>query len=363
MYDRRDFLRAGAGLIALGGASLAFPAPSRDGLPDGSQARGMVTDEAEQAIDRGLRYLANQQLPDGSWGTGQYRGNVAVTGLGALAMMAGGHVPGRGTYGPNVSRALRYVLAQEVPGIPGYLALNDHTHGPMYGHGFGTLFLGEAYGMVQERGLREEVHQMLRKAVKLILGGQNMDGGWRYKPRSNDSDISVTVCQIMALRSARNAGIDVPKSKIDLCVKYVLESQDKRDGWFHYRKSDQGGGQQAFARTAAGLSALYSAGIYGGPEVSAALRYLMTCKPHGMFPGNRPDMYYFYGHYYAAQAMWTAGGDYWTEWFPAVRDELVSGHKNNRSDGYWPDTCNHYGTAMACIILQVPNNYLPIMQK
>ena len=34
-------------------------------------------------------------------------------------------------------------------------------------------------------------------------------------------------------------------------------------------------------------------------------------------------MHYFYGHYYAVQAMWTAGGRYWSAWYPAVRDELV----------------------------------------
>jgi hypothetical protein len=72
-------------------------------------------------------------------------------------------------------------------------------------------------------------------------------------------------------------------------------------------------------------------------------------------------MHYFYGHYYAVQAMWTAGGNYWTEWFPAIREELIGGQ---RPDGSWMDPlCSHYGTAMASIILQVPNNYLPILQK
>jgi hypothetical protein len=72
-------------------------------------------------------------------------------------------------------------------------------------------------------------------------------------------------------------------------------------------------------------------------------------------------MHYFYGHYYAVQAMWTAGGNYWKEWYPAIRDELLS---RQNPDGSWLDQiCSHYGTAMACIILQVPNNYLPILQK
>jgi hypothetical protein len=354
----------------------------RDSLPDGSQAKGMVTEQSQQAVERGLRYLASQQRGDGSWGTGQYVGNVAVTSLGALAFLAGGHVPGRGPFGKAVTNAVNYVLAQEVgQEWPGYLAKSDRTHGPMYGHGFGTLLLGETHGMVNDPRLTDSVGKLLGRAVNLIVKHQSPDGGWRYHPWDGDSDISVTVCQMMALRSARNAGIYVPKSTVNKCVEYVLRSQDKKEGWFHYKIGDPGGDRQSFARTAAGLSALYSAGFYGGEdlkaamkagvfdsrvvctgdEINAALRFLMKEKPRG-FPGNRPDMYYFYGHYYAAQAMWTAGGDYWNDWFPLIREDLVAGQRHH-SDGSWPDACPHYGTAMACLCLQVPNNYLPIMQK
>ena len=74
------------------------------------------------------------------------------------------------------------------------------------------------------------------------------------------------------------------------------------------------------------------------------------------------EMHYYYGHYYAAQAMWTAGGDFWKQWFPAIREDLLP---RSRRDGGWTDNQvgTDYGTAMACIILQIPNNYLPILQK
>ena len=59
--------------------------------------------------------------------------------------------------------------------------------------------------------------------------------------------------------------------------------------------------------------------------------------------------------------MWHAGGDHWKKWYPAVHDALVS---RQRDDGAWTDSiCNEYGTAMACIVLQMPNNYLPIFQR
>ena len=131
----------------------------------------------------------------------------------------------------------------------------------------------------------------------------------------------------------------------------------------------QRAGPAGFARTAAGIVALYSAGLYEGPEVDKGLKYLMTYKPGG--GGNQGgffgdyQIHYYYGHYYAAQAMWTAGSPYWEEWYPAIRDELLKHPDRQEKTGCWMDQriCNDYGTAMACIILQIPNNYLPILQK
>jgi hypothetical protein len=59
--------------------------------------------------------------------------------------------------------------------------------------------------------------------------------------------------------------------------------------------------------------------------------------------------------------MWHAGGEHWRRWYPAIRDELLL---RQRDDGAWMDSiCQEYGTAMATIILQMPNNYLPIFQR
>src|SRR5207237_6421335 len=126
-------------------------------------------------------------------------------------------------------------------------------HGPMYGHGFATLFLAEVYGMVNEPKLRNEVRDTLHDAVQLIISSQNHEGGWRYQPRAADADLSVTICQIMALRAARNAGIAVPKSCADKCTEYVKKCQDPFSGGFRYQAF---AGPPGFARTAAGVVAL-----------------------------------------------------------------------------------------------------------
>jgi hypothetical protein len=240
MWSRRQFLtRAGVGLAAAAGLGFAGDegkgGGSTDGLdriPDGSASRGMITERTEQAISRGLAFLNARREHNGSFGTGAYRGNVAVTSLAGMAFMCAGHQPGRGAHGKVVADALRYVTDKENVngGQPGYLHNpSGSPHGPMYGHGFATLFLSEVYGMAQERTLREQLRGKLDRAVKLILSAQkiNGEGGWRYHPNSHDADLSVTICQIMALRSARNAGISVPKSAVDRCTEYVRECQDR----------------------------------------------------------------------------------------------------------------------------------------
>jgi hypothetical protein len=366
MFTRRRFLgRSILATLGVTSTALALPNDTQDTLPDGSASKGMITPETEQAIAAGLAYLRQVQHPDGGFGTpnsSYQNGNTAITALGGLAMMAGGHQPGRGAYGEVVTRVLQFILAHAQKMPQGVFLSNPNAspHGPMYGHGFAALFLAEVYGMVTDKDLRRELRTTLRGAVDLIVNSQNVEGGWRYQPWPNDADISVTICQIMALRAAKNAGFAIDKAKVDKCVEYVKRCQDRLQGSFRYQAQGQLGFQHPFARTAAGVVALYSAGVYKGPEIEAGLKYLMEqCKPGGHVFHH--PMHYFYGHYYAAQAMWLAGGKYWQEWFPAVRDELLA---RRRPDGSWHDqSCTHYGTAMACIILQIPNNYLPILQK
>ncbi|NUQ61693.1 MAG: terpene cyclase/mutase family protein [Pirellulales bacterium] len=335
--------------LSILGSGPALRADTEKRTPE-KTAVELVTPAAQSAIDRGLAYLASIEHDDGSFGTGSYRGNVAICALAGLAFMSGGSTPGRGPYGREVSRAVDYLLANTQES--GFINHSPTaSHGPMYGHGFATMFLAECYGMTQRTGLREK----LDKAVKLIINTQNQQGGWRYQPQRMDADISVTICQIMALRSARNAGIHVPRETVDRCIDYVKKSQNA-DGGFMYMLQ---GGESAFPRSAAGVVALYSAGIYDSPEIIKGLDYLMGFLPQKGVASR--EAYYFYGHYYAVQAMWHAGGERWDRWYKAMRDELVD---RQLKDGSWTSEITpDYATAMACIILQTPNNYLPIFQR
>jgi len=331
---------------------LAGRPPAKDKLAENpNQVRGdEITPQQQEAVRKGLAWLAANQQRDGSFGAGGgSQKNAAITALAGLAFMQAGNLPGRGQYGDNVQKCLDFILAncQE----SGLIA-SDQTHGPMYGHGFATLFLGEVFGMTGD----EQVKEKLQRAVRLIEQTQNKEGGWRYQPVPFDADISVTITQVMGLRAARDAGVKVEKATIDNAIKYVNACRNP-DGGFSYMARQGGGGGSGFARSAAGVASLYYAGVFEGDGITGGLAYLKQFTPGKGTGGD--DGHYFYGHYYAVQAMFLAGGDWWADWYPAIRDQLIA--RQNKQTGAWSgDFSEDYATSMALIILQMPNRYLPV---
>ncbi len=311
---------------------------------------GVMLPQTREAIDLGLSWLAKRQNPDGSLKANTYNRNTAVISLVGIAYLASGSTPGRGKYGSAIDRCVDFVLQSSDE--KGMLCVKESTsHGPMYDHGFATLFLAEAYGMSQQPDLRAKLSQ----AVDLIVRSQHKEGGWRYEPRPVEADVSVTVCQIMALRAAKNAGITVPKETVERCTNYVKRCQNA-DGGFMYRST---GGPSRFPRSAAGIVALFSAGVYEGDEITRGLDYLEANIPPD--EETERDSYALYGHYYAAQAMWHVGGERWKKWYAKTQQSLLA---QQAKDGSWPDLISYeYGTAMACIVLQTPNGLVPIFQR
>ena len=117
---------------------------------------------------------------------------------------------------------------------------------------------------------------------------------------------------------------------------------------------------RSFALTACGIVAMQSAGHYGGRQIESALRMLPIWRRHNLIPGR---LHYYYGHYYASQAMYMAGAARWENYYRSVRDEILGDH-GFKKRGHWDDDVGAtYATAMACIILQMPCEYLPIFQK
>lgn len=364
MNNRRDFQKLIFGSAIASAVTSAIPAVAVAGTrasgsaltaaPDRKLSNNeklpseLMTEETKSSINRALNYLLRTQIK-----TGRNRGAFATTGLqsgvatasmAGLAMMCGGYAPGFGKYGKAIDNAAQFVMNNVQDS--GYISKRELPSERMYGHGFSMLFLSQVYGMTKKSTIGEK----LRKAVELTCKTQNNDGGWRYEPVKSDADLSITVCQIMGLRGARDAGIDVSDEVRTKCIEYVKKSQNA-NGSFRYTLR---GGHSTTAMTAAGVTSLYSAGIYEGDQVEKALKRLLEAKPRSARGGH-----FFYTHYYAVQAMWHAGGDYWNAWYPAIRDVLL---KDQADDGSWrtSEAGPQFGAAMGGIILQMPLNYVPV---
>jgi hypothetical protein len=350
-FTRRDLLTVGAGSCVSLFAPRAIAWQQRDEA--GEAADRLFTDAVKKSVARGLDFLAARQQADGSFGGTGYQGNVAVCSLAAMAMMAAGSTPDRGPHGRHVTKFLDYALASAQQS--GFINGVTVSHGPMYDHGFATLFLAEVHGMTQRREVREK----LGRAIKIIVESQSRQGGWRYQPVRAEADVSVTSCQMMALRAAKNAGVFVPKETIERAADYIRRCQNA-DGGFTYM---QDGGESVFPRSAASVVSLFNAGLEKDPldvpEIGRGLDYLATFRPT---PGAKVRYsHYYYGHYYAVQAMWHAGGRRFADWYEALRDDLVD---RQTAAGSWEDPFGpEYATAMATLTLQMPKNSLPIFER
>lgn len=313
-----------------------------------------VLESVTAAVDRSLVYLAGHQRADGAWD-----GNNAPNALAMLAFMGRGHVPGRGKYRQLLQNAKRYTLDRQ--NEEGLFVPERHAgSGPMYQQALTTLAMAEMYGADPD----DELEEALRDAVQLIVRSQSHNGGWRYQPRPGDSDLSVTVMQIVALRAANNASIPVPEQTIEDAVSYV-RSCGRRGGGFGYQ-----GPSRTPPMSAAGVVSLQLLGRYDDPLITPTLDYLSDVPVQWRNAGGVKWYYYF--HYYAIQAHYQAGGAYWDNWHPRVRAMLLR-HQNE--DGSWhvPQGTSEdehtvganrvYYTSMATLILEIYLHYLPAYQR
>ncbi len=316
---------------------------------------------ADRAIHRALEYLKKGQQADGAWLSGGFGPATSITSLAVMAFLAAGHVPGEpGPYRESIEKGIRYVLAHQQQNG---LLVSQSSHGPMYCHGISTLMLAEVAGMTPDRELGKRVQAALGRAVKLILAAQNVPksadqaGGWRYQPNSNDSDISVTGWQLMALRAARAAGCDVPSSSIDRAIAYLKRCAVTQGGGFGYQP--KGGPNNA--RTGTGILALEICGEHLTSEAVAGGEYLLKHPP------NWSAQYFFYEVYYCPIAMFQLGDKYFLPYYSKLAAMLL---EHQHGDGSWlSDDGNdrtggrNYCTAMAVLALTVEYRYLPIYQR
>ncbi len=356
--------------------SLSLLLCSRHGLHAGELSA--LDSDLKPSLDA----LASLQNSDGSFGssTELFGRDPGVAGLCGLAFIATGSLPGRGRYGAELTRTLDFILSHTLsasgsspPALAGYLASRGLTRAELdgliinfdekgqkstYGHGYATLFLAESLGVSP----RSELRARLTASTQLIERTQNTEGGWRYEPkRVEAADLSVTTCQLTALRAAKNAGIRVSSDVIERGLAFVRSLQNT-DGGFRYMSTP---GPSGYGRTASAICALQSGGADADAAIARGFEYMETIYPDA----NQQRVaieYERYAMFYASLAYWRASSA------PGASKRLGNFYDRLRrdtlakrgSDGLWRSpTSTESDTAFAILSLALPREGIPFFLR
>jgi hypothetical protein len=346
-----------------------------------------IPEKYKEQIKKGLDYLAKTQMKDGHWAANGDNHPVAMTGLAGLAMLMEGSTIRDGKYATNIRKAADWLMDHSQKGQRNGLIGNpDHPSEAgryMYGHGFGMLFLASVYGEEDDRERRERLKDILTRAAVYTGNAQSSHGGWFYSSAKDGHDQdegSVTVTQMQGLRACRDAGIPVNKDIMKKGFDYLRKSTTARGGVVYSFGRGAGGapvGGERPALTAAAIACLFSAGEYKDEYVKKWFKYCETGVPIGNgFAGGHDE----YTQFYYAPSIYFLGEDGWARMFPdSNADKRLTWSKykagmferlshSQGADGSWPAAGGWsvgpvFSTSVACCIMQLDNNVLPVFQR
>jgi len=335
-------------------------------------AAGGGSADTEAAVAAALAWLASVQSRDGRWdadahGAGRsgqdptragagIEADTGVTALALLTFLAAGHTHQEGDYQETVRRGLHFLMSSQAEN--GNLAGRADVFAGMYCHGMAGVALAEAYGMTADKELKRPVE----RAVMYTLAAQHpRTGGWRYRP-GDLGDTSQLGWQLMLLRSARIAGLDVPEDAFmgaGVFLRHVSAGQ--HGGLASYRFNEQ----ISSPMTAEALACRQFLGLAPDSPTSREAGERLLSE----LPGVNGDNFYYW--YYGTLAMHQLGGAYWESWNRALQNRLLSTQTpSGPYAGSWnPDNIwggyggRIYSTALATLSLEVYYRYLPMVNE
>lgn len=321
-------------------------------------AASAANPDARRAVNEGLQWLASQQSRLGHWSANNNRYPTAMTAMAGIALLCEGSTTTQGKYATNVRRAVDYLVSRSrTNGLIGDPETDDRY---TYGHGFSMLFLSQVLGEEEDAIRREQLVDVLTRAVVFTGRAQTDAGGWGYvsaKDGQGFDEGSTTITQVQGLRACRNAGIPVPSEIVDKAIAYIKNcSIDGGAGGVQYN-SRGGGGRPAIS--AAAIACLFNAGEYDSEYVPKLLEY---CRKNLSNISNRGFGHWHYAHYYFAQVEYREGGEAWEDYRDRIYSRIVS---EAGSDGSWVQGYIGpvYTTAINLTILQMETAALPIYQR
>ena len=364
---------------ALGGRSLGGGGGKGSGIGGGSGIAGQGgSEKTEQAVSQGLAWLSRQQRPDGHWelhqgypDAGQVRTSSGATALALLAFLGAGHTHRDGPYKEKVGKGLRWLIGVQKKNGPlkgdFYDLDREGDAASFYSHGQATIALCEAYALTRDNDFLQPVSD----GLAFICEAQHpVTGGWKYR-RHSEGDLSVFGWQVMALQTARMAGLDVPPEVLQRASQFLDLVQEQRGARYRYEPAEQ----KSFtpAMTAEGLLCRqYLGWPRDHPALRSGVKYLLEPENLPDWSSSRRNIYHWY---YAAQVLHNLQGSEWETWNAAVRDELVKNQAKGggKTGGSWnpfspPGTPDENGdkggrlyvTCLCLLTLEVYYRHLPL---
>jgi len=320
------------------------------------------TQESEEAVSRALDWFSRHQEQDGRWSIhkhgGQKNHDIASTSFALLCYFGWGAKHNKdGPYRETVEKAVQWLMSQVKEGD-----FTNGQHNGMYDQGVATLALAEAYGLTKDPSLREPLQQ----AVDFVVAAQNKShGAWDYSPKSKRMDTSVSGWQLMALKSADLAGIEIPAESLRLAGVWLDRvASGSKKGIYGYDRA----GFKTSAMVAEGMFSQQLLGKMDAshPRMKESANHMLQHLPKNK--GKQADYYYWY---YGTLSSYVNKGEVWEKWNPVMREILIDRQvKGGRDEGSWDYKHGNHSkqmgrvitTAIATLSLEVYYRYLPSVQ-
>lgn len=326
--------------------------------------------KTEDAVASGLKWLAEHQEANGSWDCDKYEGknhDAATTGLALLAFLGAGNSMEFGKYKNNVTKGVNYLISLH----DGNGRVGPHR----YEAPITMLALAEAYGMTSGSGQFKNLQSIVQKQIEYAQRTQNDTGGWDYKPNSERDDLSVTGWWIMALKSAKVAGFDVPKEIMTKSLTHLEEEAyaggdgyDDGAAWYTPSKT----GKKTSAMTAVYLTC---AQFLGRPRSNQKVTACAGATLNNLPEANEGHNLYL--TYYQCLGLFQMGvkSDYWKTFNPIMKKAITSRQVKKGSikdkKGSWDPDDTHSGhswgrcgqTAISVLCLEIYYRYKELEKK
>jgi hypothetical protein len=343
--------------------------------------------DSERAIKQGLQWLSRQQKSDGHWelhqgypdaGFSVIRTDTGATALALLAFLGHGNTHQNGDFAEVVSKGLKWLRQIQDPqtGDLHDLRQEEGRNGAFYAHAMGTIVLCEALALTQDAELRKPAEM----AVKYLLDSQHPEnGGWKYRPISKQmvGDLSVTGWALMALHTARMAGIEVAQDDFVRASAFLDSVQVRGMSRYKYEPTSPDSKASAALTAEALLCRQWLGWPRNFPEMVQGVKFVTSEEQLPAWGGGRRNVYAWY---YTSQMLHNYGGEEWKRWNSAVRDAVVrnqvtTGSAKAGADtrGSWNPTAppgdpfEHsekggrlYMTALCILILETPYRHQPL---